>query len=436
MSGGATPSGSGTPSSAAPGRWRWAGLAAAAASAAAAAVYYAVSRRRKRPRYERRRASASAAAATSAAAAAPAEMVWGHMPGGDPVRLFVLRNAAGQEATVCELGATLVGLTAPDRGGRMEDVVLGFERLSQYVAEHPSVGSTCGRVANRVARARLALPGDAAEHRLSANWKGHTLHGGERGFGRRLWRGEARGPASVSFSLASRDGDMGFPGRLDAECAYTLTDDGELEVRMTARASGRATACNLANHAYYNLAGHGSGTVLDHRLRVYATEWTPADADLIPTGEVADVRGTPVDFTRMRRVGDAVGELAGNEATGGGLDHNLMLMGGGGAARSLPDRGGRGEPLLLAAQLEEPRSGRTMDVYTTAPALQVYSANWLDGTLAGKGGAVYARHAGICLETQHPPDAVHHPGFPSVVLAPGEQYSHVMLLRFGVVGAE
>ena len=322
--------------------------------------------------------------------------------------LFTLVSPSGLVAMISELGATLVELQVPDRRGRRVDVVLGFDRLERYLEDGHYFGCVVGRVANRIAGARFTLEG--REHALSLNHGRHHLHGGTRGFSRVIWGAEAQAwstEPSLLLRYRSPDGEDGYPGALDASVVYTLTADCGLRVDFTATAD-RATIVNLSQHTYWNLAGHDSGSVLDHQLEIAAARYTPADAELIPTGTIAPVAGSPFDFTSERRIAS-------------GYDVNFVLDGAVGTLRR-------------AATLRAPDGVRSMEVWTTEPGLQLYTGDNLSN-VAGKRGAVYGKHAGLCLETQHFPDSIHHQGengWPTIVLRPGETYRHVVEYRFDV----
>ncbi len=341
---------------------------------------------------------------------------YGKTPDGTPVQLYTLNNSSGMMAKVMTYGAILTELHAPDRNGRSGDVVLGFDSLQGYLAGHPYFGANVGRVANRIAGGRFTL--DGKEYKLAANNGPNTLHGGLKGFDKVVWKaGNALATpdgATVSFTYRSRDGEEGFPGNLTATVTYTLTDNNELRVTYAAT-TDKATPVNLAHHSYFNLAGPAAGDVLGHEVTLFADKYTPVDDTLIPTGKVAPVKGTPLDFTTPHTIGERIGELKGEP---GGYDHNFVLRG-----------GGSKEP-VLAARVSEPKSGRVMEVLTTEPGLQFYTGNFLDGTLKGKGGVVYKKHAGFCLEAQHFPDSVNRPEFPSVILRPGQTYTQTTVYRF------
>jgi aldose 1-epimerase len=333
------------------------------------------------------------------------------MPDGTPVQLFTLTNARGLVARLTNYGATITELHVPDRAGHADDVVLGFDNLAQYLGGHPYFGATVGRVANRIARGRFTL--DGRTYTLARNNGPNHLHGGLEGLDKVVWRAEPlSGPvAGVRFTHVSPDGDEGYPGRLDLAVVMTLTGAGELIIDYTAT-TDRATPVNLTNHTYFNLAG--AGDVLGHELMLSAEAFTPTDESLIPTGEILPVKGTPLDFTRLTRIGARFDQLTGQPR---GYDHNFAIK-----------RSGAG--LALAARVFEPRTGRAMDVTTTQPGVQLYTGNFLDGTIAGKRGVGYSGYAGFCLETQHFPDSVNQPLFPSTILGPGETYRQTTVYRF------
>lgn len=332
-------------------------------------------------------------------------------PEGSPVKGFTL-SAGGLEATVVAHGARLVRMMVPGRDGGPADVVLGFDRLGDYLASDAYFGATCGRYANRIGGA--VFPLDGVRHALSANEPPNQLHGGPDGFDRRIWDAEVQeADNAVTFTLVSPDGDQGYPGRLRAATRYRLTDDGVLDIRMTA-VSDRPTVVNLVHHSYWNLGGHDSGDLRGHRLTVRGGFTTPVGAGLIPTGEVRPVDGTPFDL----RGGVGLGEAL--EAVGGlGFDHNWCLEGPAGELRPV-------------AWLEHPASGRRMELATDQPGLQVYTGGYLSERVVGKGGRRYCRFAGLALESQRFPDSPNIGHFPSARLDPGGTYRHRMQLRFGV----
>jgi aldose 1-epimerase len=324
------------------------------------------------------------------------------------------------EASVIEYGAIITSLRTPDRHGQIGDVVLGFDRLDGYLAHSPYLGAVVGRYANRIAGGRFSL--DGATYELACNDGANHLHGGRRGFDKALWRGtviDDDGSPGVAFSYVSEDGEEGYPGRLEVEVTYVLTSPRDLRVRYRAVTSA-TTIVNLTQHSYFNLSTSAK-EVLDHRLTVKASRFTPVDAGLIPTGELRSVEGTPFDFRSERPIGARIGAPDVQLAVAGGYDHNFVL-----------DRDDD-RSMVLAARVVEPESGRTLEVDTTQPGLQVYSGNFLDGSIVGKGERRYGRRAGLCLETQHFPDSPHHPAFPSVVLRVGERYFQETVFRFGVL---
>jgi aldose 1-epimerase len=334
---------------------------------------------------------------------------------GQAVDLFTLTNANGIVARVMTYGALLTELHVPDRAGQTADVVLGFKTLEAYEGAHPYFGATIGRVANRIAKGAFKL--DGQEYALATNNGPNHLHGGVKGFDKRVWKAQtvpATGGVAVKFTCTSADMEEGYPGTLTATVVYTLTDRNELRLDYTA-ATDKATPVNLTNHSYFNLAGDGNGDILGHELTIMADRYTPVDDTLIPTGEIASVRGTVMDFNRSTPIGTRIAQVPGPPP--GGYDHNYVLTHGGGV-------------LAMSATVRERSSGRMMDVLTSEPGVQLYTGNFLDGTLTGKAGVAYKQHFGFCLETQHFPDAVNHPNFPSVVLKPGKTFKSTTVYRF------
>ena len=340
---------------------------------------------------------------------------FGRTAAGEKVSIVTLTGVDGVVARFSSLGATLVELRVPDREGVCEDVVLGFDDVAGYESEgNQYFGCTVGRYANRIAGGRFTL--DGTEHVLATNDGGHHLHGGERGFDKRVWDVEIRRlerGMAAHFTLESADGEEGYPGNLRAEVTYTLTRRNELRIDYLATCDA-ACPVNLTHHSYFNLAGAGSPGILDHELTVLADRYTPAGEGLIPTGEIAPVEGTPFDFRRPKRIGRDIDRVE------GGYDMNYVLDGGGSALR-------------LAAVLRDPESGRVMEVSTTEPGLQFYTGNFLFGQ-TGKGGATYPQHGGLCLEAQHFPDSPNRPDFPSTVLVPGDTYRQTTVYRFSTEG--
>lgn len=347
---------------------------------------------------------------------------FGATPAGDAVDIFTLTNPHGLEVRAASYGGIIVSLLVPDRDGRCTDVVLGHDSLEEYLRDASSFGALVGRYANRIANARFTLDGQT--YRLTANDGVNHLHGGRTGFARVVWRAasfRAHQAAGVALSYTSPDGEEGYPGNVDARVTYTLTDRNELMVDLLAT-TDRTTPVNLTQHTYFNLAGDGAGDVLGHLLRIDADLMTPVDEHLIPTGALAPVAGGPFDFRSLTRIGTRIMTDDEQLRRGRGYDHNFVL-----------NQTGNG--LVHAAQVVEPTSGRTVDVYTTEPGLQLYSGNHLDGSVIGKAGRVYRHRAGLCLETQHYPDSPNQPGFPSTLLRPGAQYRSRTVFAFGTTSS-
>ena len=345
---------------------------------------------------------------------------FGTSPDGEPLELFTFANAGGTELRVMTWGAIIVSLRTRDRHGALDDIVLGHDDAAGYARSAAYFGAVVGRYGNRIARGRFTLDGET--HQLPLNDGMHHLHGGAHGFDRVTWRAEpfARDAArGVTLQHSSPDGDQGYPGALEARVTYTLGDDDTLTVDYRAT-TDRATPVNLTQHSYFNLTGAGRGTVLDHELTIHADRYTPVDATLIPTGELAPVAGTPFDFRDATPIGARVDADDAQLRHAGGYDHNFVL------------RRARNGELTHAAHLADPATGRTLDLHTTEPGLQFYSGNFLDGTVRGKGGRVYAHRGGLCLETQHFPDSPNHPHFPGTVLRPGAEYRSRTVFTFGV----
>jgi len=335
---------------------------------------------------------------------------FGKMADGTAVDLFTLTNRGGLVAKVTNYGTIITEVHVPDRSGRMQDVVLGFDNLAQYLKGHPHFGCTTGRVANRIAQGRFTLEGRT--YTLARNNGPNSLHGGPQGFDKKVWKAEPQTGAAVKFTYTSPDGEEGFPGNLETTVVISLTDANELSLDYTA-VTDKTTIVNLTNHSYFNLAGEGD--ILGHELTLAADEYTPADATSIPTGELAPVKGTPLDFTTARTVGSRIAEVKSTPAAG--YDHNFVIRNGGRA-------------LTFAARVLERTSGRVMELFTTEPGVQLYTANWLDGSLVGAQGKKYPRHGGLCLETQHYPDAINQPKFPSIILRPGATYRQTTVYQF------
>lgn len=352
---------------------------------------------------------------------------FGTLPDGRAVDVVILRNRAGITLRAMTWGGIILSLSTPDRAGTFADVVLGFDTLDGYLGDSPYFGAIIGRCGNRIAKGRFTL--DGVEYQLATNNGPNHLHGGIRGFDKVVWDArtvERSDAASVTFSYASADGEEGYPGRLDTTVTYTLDDRDELVVDYAATTSA-PTVVNLTQHSYFNFGRAGSD-VLAHELTIDADAIVAVDATLIPTGELAAVRGTPFDFRVATPIGARIDVDDVQLRLAGGYDHTFAL--GGGAARAASD--GQLAAPRRAAFVHEPSSGRTMEVATTEPGVQLYTGNFLDGTIRGKAGVVYPHRGGFCLETQHFPDSPNQPRFPSVVLRPGERYQSRTVFRFGV----
>ena len=342
---------------------------------------------------------------------------------GESVSVYTLKNPHGMELTVTNYGGIIVSLRVPDRGGKLDDVVLGYDSLADYEPSSPYFGAIIGRYGNRIARGRFTLDGRA--YTLATNNGPNHLHGGVRGFDKVVWEAapfERRGGDSVGlvFRHTSPDGDEGYPGTLRATVTYTLTAKNELIFDYHAT-TDRATLVNLTQHSYFNLAGDGKGDILGHVVTINADRFTPVDSTLIPTGEIRSVAGTPFDFRTPTPIGARIEQNDQQLRYGPGYDHNFVLN----------KSGKQGEP-TLAARVLELTTGRVMEIYTTEPGLQFYSGNFLDGTLRGKQGVVYKHRYGFAMETQHFPDSPNKPAFPSTILRPGEEYRSRTIYRFGV----
>ena len=338
--------------------------------------------------------------------------VFGKTKDGQQVDLYTLTNANGVVLKVSTYGAIITELHVPDKTGKTADVVLGFNNFAQYEAGHPFFGAIAGRYANRIAKGKFSL--DGADYTLAINNAPNTLHGGNKGFDKYVWSAEkiesTDGPG-IKLSLTSKDGDEGYPGTMKASCTYTLTNKNELKIELDAT-TDKATVCNLTNHSYFNLAGENSGNILDAKLTLNCDKYTPADGTLIPTGELKDVKGSPMDFTSPHAIGERIAQVT------GGYDHNFVING-----------GGMGN-LVQAGKVLDPKSGRAMEIWTTQPGVQLYTANFLDGKLTGIGGKNYEKNGALCLETQHFPDSPNHKDFPTTTLKPGEKYHQVTVYKF------
>ncbi|HLH19798.1 MAG TPA: aldose epimerase family protein [Bryobacteraceae bacterium] len=339
------------------------------------------------------------------------KQAFGKLPDGTPVDLYTLSNAKGMQARIMTYGGAVVSLTAPDRAGRYADVVLGMDDLDGYLKGVPYFGALIGRYGNRIGNAQFTLNGKT--YHLPKNDGNNTLHGGNRGFDKRVWTAhETEGGLELTY--VSADGEEGFPGKLTAKVVYSVTPANELRIEYTAT-TDKDTVVNLTNHSYFNLAGQGEGDILGHQVTIHATRFTPVDAGLIPTGELRPVEGTPFDFRKATAIGERVAAKDRQVEYGKGIDHNWVLDGSG---------------MRVAAEVYEPKTGRTMQVLTDQPGLQFYTGNFLDGTIHGKGGKVYGHRSAFCMETQHFPDSPNKPEFPTTVLKPGQTYHTVTVYRF------
>jgi aldose 1-epimerase len=339
---------------------------------------------------------------------------------GQSVDLYVLTNKSGAEVSITNYGGAVVSLKVPDRSGKLADIVLGYDNADGYVADKSYFGALVGRYGNRIGHAQFVL--DGKTYTLAKNNGENTLHGGIKGFNKALWAARTipfGGGQALELGYISKDGEEGFPGTLTVRVIYALTDANALQITYWAT-TDKKTVVNLTNHAYFNLAGQGSGDILHHLIMIQADKFTPVDAGLIPTGELRDVAGTPFDFRKPTAIGARIDQADEQLKLGGGYDHNFVIR----------RTGDTGES--LAARVVEPTSGRVMEVWTTEPGIQFYTGNFLDGKTVGKGGATYPKRNAFCLETQHFPDSPNQPKFPTVVLIPGEDYRTITTYKFSV----
>lgn len=337
---------------------------------------------------------------------------------GTAVDLYTLTNAKGMQATITNYGGIVTSLLVPDRNGKLDDVVLGYATVDEYIKDTPYFGALIGRYGNRIGQGKFTLEGK--QYTLAQNNNGQHLHGGVRGFDKVVWSAkpiQAKNGPGLELSYVSKDGEEGYPGTLSVKVTYVLTDNNELSIRYQAT-TDKATPVNLTNHSYFNLAGQGSSDILKHVLMLNADKFTPVDKGLIPTGKLQPVEGTPFDFRKPTAIGKRVGAEDEQIKFGGGYDHNFVLN------QKKP-----GE-MTLAARVSEPTTGRVMEVRTKEPGIQFYSGNFLDGSNVGKGGKVYKHRYGFCLETQHFPDSPNKPEFPSTILEPGKKYDTTTVYKF------
>jgi aldose 1-epimerase len=342
---------------------------------------------------------------------------WGTDASGAKVHLYSFRNSKGTEATITDYGGRIVTLKTAARDGRLSDIVLGADNLDGYFQKNPYLGALVGRFANRIANGRFTLDGHTYE--LPRNNGQNSLHGGIKGFDKVVWQSrqiEAEDGPGLQLTYVSRDGEEGYPGTLTTIVTYTLTEDNQLKIDYSAT-TDKKTILNLTNHSYFDLSGKLAGTIVQHEVTINADRFTPVNSNLIPTGQMRAVEGTPFDFRRAMPIGARIAEKYDQLEIGLGYDHNFVLSGSAGELR-------------MAARVREPESGRVMEVLTTQPGVQFYTGNHLDGTVKGKGGVTYGFRHGFCFETQHFPDSPNQPTFPSTELAPGQKYHEVTVFRF------
>jgi len=342
---------------------------------------------------------------------------FGSTAAGQAVELYTLVNSNGLRAKIMTYGAAMVSLEIPDRTGQMGDILLGYDNLDGYVKNSPYFNCIVGRYGNRIAKGKFTL--DGKEYTLATNNGENHLHGGNRGFDKYLWQAEPfknDNEVGLKLGMLSPDGDEGYPGNLLVNVVYALTNDNQLRIDYLA-ATDRATVCNLTNHNYYNLGRGANSDILGHILTLNADRFTPIDRGQIPTGRLEAVKSTPMDFTKPTPIGARINADDEQIKFGGGYDHNWVLN-------------KKDSELSLAAKLYEPTGGRLMEIWTNEPGIQFYSGNFLDGAITGKGGVVYKRRWGLCLETQHWPDSPNKPDFPSGVLRPGRVYKTTTLHKF------
>ena len=346
---------------------------------------------------------------------------YGNTAAGVPVDIFTLKNSKGVSAEITNFGGIVVSLMVPDKNGKVKDVVLGFDSLADYEKKGPYLGAAIGRYANRIGGASFGLNG--VEYKVDKNEGENHLHGGFVGYDKVVWAAEIvnnNGTEALELSYRSGDGEGGFPGNLDVKVIYTVTEDNELVMDYYA-VPDKDTVVNLTNHSYFNLSGHASGKILDHKLMMKADKFTPTDSASIPTGEIVEVKGTPMDFTTMKTIGQDINEDYQQLIFAKGYDHNWVLNTNG----SLKEK---------AAEVIDEKSGRVMEVYTTKPGVQLYTGNFLaQSEVKGKGGIVYSKNAALCLETQYFPDSPNKKNFPSAVLKAGEEYKHTTIYKFSIL---
>ncbi|MDR3117820.1 MAG: galactose mutarotase [Mediterranea sp.] len=336
---------------------------------------------------------------------------------GRPVDLYILKNKAGVEVCITNFGARIVSVMVPDKNGTLQDVVLGFDNITDYMNVPSDFGAAIGRYANRIAYGLFVLDGDTV--RLPRNNFGHSLHGGPQGWQYRVFEAKQTGDTSITMTYFSPDGEAGYPGNITATVIYTLTDDNAIRIAYEAT-TDRKTIINMTNHAYFNLSGDATQPVTSDILYVNADHFTPVDSTFMTTGEVLPVAGTPMDFTTPKVIGEEIERTDYEQLINGdGYDHNYILN-------------TKGDATLTAAKVVSPASGISLEVYTTEPGIQVYTGNFLDGSATGKKGVTYHRRTGLCLETQHYPDSPNKADWPSVVLEPGQTYASLCIYKFTI----
>ncbi len=342
---------------------------------------------------------------------------FGSLPSGEQIDLYTLRNSKGMEAAITNYGGRLVSLTTPDRNGKFDDVVLGFDDLAGYLGKNPYFGAIVGRYANRIANGEFKLDGVA--YKLARNNGPNSLHGGLKGFDKVVWKARVistnDGPG-LELKYLSKDGEEGYPGNLNVTVTYTLTENNELKIDYQAT-TDKDTVLNLTNHSYFNLSGQASGRILQDVVTIDADEFTPSNANQIPTGKLQSVAGTPFDFRKPTPIGARIDEKDPQLEYAKGYDHNFVLN-------------HSGDTPSFAARVSDPDSGRVLEVLTTQPGLQFYTGNHLDGTVKGKGGVVYGFRSAFCMETQHFPNSPNQPNFPSTELKPGQRYHEITVFKF------
>lgn len=341
---------------------------------------------------------------------------------GESVERYILRNANAMEVGILTCGGIVQSIRVPDKDGTVGDVVLGFDNVDDYVEKSPYFGAIVGRYANRIAKGDFTLDGHT--YHLAINNEPNSLHGGDKGFDKRIWTASDASDTSLTLSYTSPDGEEGYPGTLEVHVTYSLDDDNALKIEYAAT-TDKKTVINLSNHSYFNLAGEGSGTIEHHELQLHASHYTPVDETLIPTGEIAPVAGTPFDFTTAKPIGKDIRDASSDQILiAHGFDHNFVL--------DRPE--GDTTTLVKAAMVTEPTTGRTLQVETTQPGVQLYTGNFLDGSFGGIGKQAYRQGDAFCLETQHFPDSPNHPDFPSTELDPGQEFRSTTVYTFGTSG--